>query len=192
MDENNYTPNMFARSLGLNTMKMVGVLCSDISDIFYARSISVIEKRLRAEGFDMILCCTGVNITDKKKYMELLLQKRVDAMILIGSIFKEQNDNSHIEEAARRVPLVIINSYLDLPNTYCVYCDEENAAYEAVSLMIKDGRKRIGYVCGPQTPNALLKEAGFRRALADNNLPAIPELIVHGRSTLEDAYAYVN
>ncbi len=117
MDENNYTPNMFARSLGLNTMKMVGVLCSDISDIFYARSISVIEKRLRAEGFDMILCCTGVNITDKKKYMELLLQKRVDAMILIGSIFKEQNDNSHIEEAARRVPLVIINSYLDLPNT---------------------------------------------------------------------------
>lgn len=32
MDELGYTPNVFARGLGLNTMKTVGIMCSDSSD----------------------------------------------------------------------------------------------------------------------------------------------------------------
>lgn len=32
-----YTPNAFARSLGLNTMRTVGLMCADISDPFSPR-----------------------------------------------------------------------------------------------------------------------------------------------------------
>ena len=34
MKENEYTPNAFARGLGLGTMKTVGIICPDISDIY--------------------------------------------------------------------------------------------------------------------------------------------------------------
>ena len=100
IEEAGYTPNVFARGLGLNTMKMIGVLCTDVADIFYAKAVSVIENALRQYGYDSLLCSTGKNLEDKQKYIDLLLAKRVDALILIGSIFKEETDNSHIEKAA--------------------------------------------------------------------------------------------
>ena len=32
MEENDYTPNVFARGLGLGSMKTVGIICPDIYD----------------------------------------------------------------------------------------------------------------------------------------------------------------
>lgn len=32
MDENGYTPNVFARGLGLDSMKTIGIMCPDVSD----------------------------------------------------------------------------------------------------------------------------------------------------------------
>ena len=64
MREEGYTPNAFARGLGLNTMQMVGLLCTDISDTFYAKAASLIESDLRRKGFDSLLCCTGDQLAD--------------------------------------------------------------------------------------------------------------------------------
>ena len=62
IEEMGYTPNIFARGLGLNSIKMVGILCSDVSDIYYATAVSTLEKELRRGGYDSLLCCTGDNI----------------------------------------------------------------------------------------------------------------------------------
>lgn len=105
IEEMGYTPNIFARGLGLNSIKMVGILCSDVSDIYYATAVSTIEKELRQSGYDSLLCCTGDNIEDRKKSIDLLLSKRVDAILLVGSTFKEKSDNSHILDAAKTFPL---------------------------------------------------------------------------------------
>ena len=35
MKELDYTPNVFARGLGLNTMKTIGIMCIDSSDIYW-------------------------------------------------------------------------------------------------------------------------------------------------------------
>ena len=82
MDELGYTPNVFARGLGLNTMKTVGIMCSDSSDPYLANAIYYLERELRSHGYDSILCCTGTSLENKRQYFELLLSKRVDAMIL--------------------------------------------------------------------------------------------------------------
>ena len=34
-----YTPNAFARGLGLNTMKTIGIMCADSSDPYLAKAI---------------------------------------------------------------------------------------------------------------------------------------------------------
>ena len=39
MDELGYTPNIFARGLGLNTIKTIGIMCSDSSDLYLANAI---------------------------------------------------------------------------------------------------------------------------------------------------------
>ena len=44
MDELGYTPNVFARGLGLNTMQTIGIMCSDSSDPYLAGAIYYLER----------------------------------------------------------------------------------------------------------------------------------------------------
>lgn len=178
IEEAGYTPNVFARGLGLNTMKMIGILCTDVSDIYYAKAVSIVENALRVRGYDSLLCSTGKELEDKKKYIELLLAKRVDALILIGSTFKEETDNSHIEKVASEVPTIIINGLIDVPNTYCVTCDEYQAVYDNVQALVHKGHLRILYLYDVETYSGRQKLEGYKKALKDLGLPIDPSLIV--------------
>ena len=97
-----YTPNVFARGLGLNTIHTIGIMCSDSSDLYLADAIYFLERDLRLNGYDAILCCTGYELETKQKYFDLLCSKRVDAIILAGSKFIEMRpkDNAYILDGA--------------------------------------------------------------------------------------------
>ena len=47
IDEYGYTPNVFARGLGLNTMKTIGIMCTDSSDRYIAQAVYYLEESLR-------------------------------------------------------------------------------------------------------------------------------------------------
>ena len=46
IEKSNYIPNVFARGLGLDSMKTIGILCPDISDAYIAEAVSILEKGL--------------------------------------------------------------------------------------------------------------------------------------------------
>lgn len=187
IEDMGYTPNIFARGLGLNSIKMVGILCSDVSDIYYATAVSTLEKELRRGGYDSLLCCTGNHIEDRKKSIDLLLSKRVDAIILVGSTFKEKSDNSYILDAARNVPFVMINNFIDAPNIYGVVCDDFNAMRENTNVLLEQGLRRIAYLYDADTYSNALKLSGFRAAFTQLNILSDPELIVRCDRSPESA-----
>ncbi len=178
MEKEDYTPNIFARGLGLNSIKMIGVLCTDVADIYYAKAVSIIENALRQNGFDALLCCTGDALDDKKKYLDLLLAKRVDAIILIGSPFKEKFDNSHIEQVSQKVPVFIINGFLPFDNTYCIIGDEKEAMHQNVLSLIAKGHTEILYLYDAETYSGSQKIDGYTLAYTDSHLTVRPELVV--------------
>ena len=189
IEEMGYTPNIFARGLGLNSIKMVGILCSDVSDIYYATAVSTLEKELRRGGYDSLLCCTGDNIEDRKKSIDLLISKRVDAIILVGSTFKEKSDNSHILDAAQNVPFVMINDFIDAPNIYGIVCDDFNAVRENTTILLEQGLRNIAYLYDADTYSGALKLSGFRAAFTQLNTLSDPELIVRCDHSPESAKA---
>lgn len=178
IEELGYTPNIFARGLGLNSIKMVGILCSDVSDIYYATAVSILEKELRKSGYDSLLCCTGDQLEDRRKSIDLLLSKRVDAIILVGSTFKEKGDNSHILDAAKEVPFILINDFIEAPNIYGVVCDDFNAVRENVAVFLEQGLRRIAYLYDADTYSGALKLSGYQAAFIQMNMSADPRLIV--------------
>jgi LacI family transcriptional regulator/LacI family asc operon transcriptional repressor len=185
IDALGYTPNIFARGLGLNSIKMVGVLCTDVADIYYAKAFSFIENALRQNGFDALLCCTGDDISQKKKYLDLLLAKRVDAIILVGSPFTEQNDNSHIEAVAEKVPVILINGFIPHKNIYCISCDEVAAMHQNVSMLLNAGRKHILYLYDADTYSGLQKLEGYKAGLIDHGKKIRPHYIVKVSHNME-------
>ncbi|MDF2588769.1 MAG: transcriptional regulator, LacI family [Anaerocolumna sp.] len=169
MEEIGYTPNIFARGLGLNTMKTIGIMCADSSDPFLANAIFYIERELRKNGYDSFLCCTGYELKNKQNYLNLLLSKRVDAIILVGSQFLEFNkiDNQYIVEAAKEIPIMLINGHINKPNIFCTLCDDYQATYDVTNQLLEQGKKDILYLYTSKSYSGIQKLNGFKDALKE-------------------------
>lgn len=173
IEASGYTPNAFARGLGLNTMHAVGLLCADCSDMFLAKAVYYVERQLRTNGYECILCCSGYEHADKVEALSILIKKHVDSIILIGSNFLYPDDsmNEYIREAASQVPVMILNGDFDHPNVYCTFCDDYKASVEAVSSLINEGRTHILHLYDSDSFSGRKKLSGYQSALVEHDLP---------------------
>lgn len=168
-----YTPNAFARGLGLNSMNTIGILCADSSDLYLANAVYHIEKELRANNYNCILCCTGYKFEDKQKYLNLLVNKKVDSVVLVGSNFVSNNDkdNDYIREAAKEVPILLLNADFDYKNVYCSLCDDFKSTLQATSYLLDKGIEDILFLYDSNSYSALRKLSGYQSALTQYGIP---------------------
>ncbi len=168
MGELGYQPNVMARGLMTKSIRTIGALTIDVRDLFFSSSIFSIESDLKAYGYDLILCNTGDDIEQKKKYFKILLGKKVDGIILIGSVFREKRDNSHIMEAACRLPVVMVNGYVKGENIYCILSDDSKAMEDITLHLISNSRKNLAYIYDVDTYSSMEKLKGFKKAAQSN------------------------
>ncbi|HHV11152.1 MAG TPA: LacI family transcriptional regulator [Clostridiales bacterium] len=172
MEQNSYTPNVYARGLGLGSMNTIGILCADSSDIYLANAVYYLERDLRQHGYSSILCCTGYELESKQNCMKLLLSKRTDAIILVGSTFieKRAEHNNYILEAGMEVPVMLINGYLEGSNLYCSLCDEHQAVYDVTSRLLNQGFDNPIHLYRALSYSGLQKKEGFLQAISEKGL----------------------
>ena len=167
ISECGYTPNAFARGLGLNSMNTIGLMCADSSDLYLAKAVYFIERNLRAKGYNSILCCTGFELEAKKDAVELLMSKRVDSIIMVGSSYVEPNekDNLYIKQAADQIPIMLLNADFDYPNVYCTLCDDFKSMMTATNFLIEKNLDHILYLYNANTYSSIKKITGYQTAL---------------------------
>ena len=168
-----YTPNAFARGLGLNSMNTVGILCADCSDLYLAKAVYYIEKNLRNGGYHTTLGCTGYQLEDKKASLAMLLDQRVDAVIMVGSNFIEaqSGDNEYIRDAAAQVPIMLLNADLDCPGVYCTMCDDFKATQEVTLSLLDRGIHDILYLYNSTSYSGIKKLTGYQSAYLMKDIP---------------------
>lgn len=196
MEELGYTPNVFARGLGLNTMKTIGIMCTDSSDIYLANAVYYLERELRYYNYDSILCCTGTSLENKKKYLNLILSKRVDAIILVGSKFLSSSpnefENDYILKAAEQMPIMLLNGNLVGENIYSTLCDDETAVYNVTNNLIDHGKKNIVYLYTSTSYSGQNKLSGYKKALMSNNIEVNPSYYHLCTKSITRAKDYLN
>lgn len=168
-----YTPNAFARGLGLNSMNTVGILCADSSDLYLSKAVYYIERSLRAGGYHSVLGCTGYGLENKKTSLSLLMDQRVDSVIMVGSNFIEHNDedNQYIREAAKQVPIMLLNADLDCANVYCTMCDDFKSMQDATLFLLDQGIVDILYLYNSSSFSGRKKLAGYQSAYITRDIP---------------------
>ncbi|MBN2657570.1 MAG: LacI family DNA-binding transcriptional regulator [Spirochaetales bacterium] len=171
MKEENYVPSAFARGLSGTPGKTIGILTIDIRDQYFASVIHSLEQELSLYQYNVILCNTGGEPDGQRNYISLLRQKQVDAMILVGSVFKNPHLKGIIREVTESVPLIIVNEKVSGPNIYSVICEEEKGIEEAVLKLHESGRRSFLFVKPGQTYSSNRKERGFIRAMESLGLP---------------------
>ena len=189
MKENEYTPNAFARGLGLGTMKTVGIICPDISDIYMAKAVSYLESNLHDHGYDCILGCSGFKQKEKESYVKLLLSKKIDTLILVGSTYagsgKDEADTDYIREAAEQASVFMINAKVAGDNIYCTYADDFQATYEVTKAYLRRGKEKILFMYDSESFSARQKLAGYEAALQDAGCPVLGNLKFKTKNDIE-------
>ena len=174
IDRYGYTPNVFAQGLGLNTMHTIGILVPTISDLYISRAVACIEENLHEMGYDIILSCSGYTAKSKEVHIEMLLSKRIDALILVGSTYAGSDDETHntdyIAKAAEEIPVFIINGLIDGENIYCNAAEDYRISYDVTKERITRGRKNIVFLTDSKSYSANQKKRGYENALKDAGL----------------------
>lgn len=174
-----YVPNAFARGLGLNTMKTIGLLCPDASDPYLAQALTCLERAFRQQGYDCLLSCTDRDLPARQQGVELLKSRHVDGIVLMGSSFIEDRpaDNEYIRDAAKTVPVLLLNGAYPCENVYGVLCDDQMAAAEATLSLLDSGCQRILCLYHSNNYSGRRKLAGYRDAHAQRGLQVDEKLL---------------
>ena len=189
MEENNYTPNVFARGLGLDSMKTVGLMCPNVADAYMARAVAYLEQNLKEYGYDCILYCSGYDDEERRVAVNSILQKRIDALVLIGSSYAEDDEDSekveYIREAAKQVPVFMMNGCIRGENIYCALCNDFQAAHMAVTELIQTGKEDILFLSDSHSYSANQKLRGYTQALKDAGMPVNEKLCVYVENRID-------
>lgn len=181
VEAENYSPNIYARGLNLNQMQMIGILYSDASDLYLANAVYHLEQGFRSKGFDSLICCCGYGIDRRKKYIDLMLSKKVDAIVLAGSHFVEEydEDNDYIREAAKQVPIAILSGEIVGDNIVCAYCDDKQATIDIANALLDRGSEQAIFIYGVVSNSIRRKIAGLQEAYAARGLVFRDRCAVH-------------
>lgn len=189
LDSSNYTPNVFARGLGIGSMKAIGIICPDISDAFMAEAISFLEQELKSHGYSCIVGCSGHALEEKINLTNFFISQKVDALIMVGSTYAEggadDRNTDYLLEVAKQTPIFLINAYIEGTNIYCSTCDDFKATYSATEKLIKDGRRDILFLYDAHSHSAMQKMNGYKKALKKENIPVRDELILYTKNNIQ-------
>lgn len=194
MNENRYVPNAFARGLGLNSMKTVGLVCPDAGDPYLSEAINCLESEFRAKGYNCLLICTGRNSEGRKNGVREMLDRHVDSMVLMGSSFIEEDpeENIYLTEAGKNVPVFLLNGSYHAPGVYGVVSNDVRGARDATEYLLSAGRKRILFLHHNLNDSSRRKLKGYMCALKKRGIPFDRELCVYAErnsSCLENVKA---
>lgn len=191
IDQYGYTPNAYARGLGRGSMKTIGIMCSDSTDIYLASAINYLETELRSHGYNSILCCTGYDLENKKASFELLKSRQVDAFILAGSKYVESDpeDNAYILEGSQEHPVMVLNGYLAGDHIYCTLCDDKGGMKDAIRQLHKSGAHKYVYVYSSLSYSGRQKIEGIREGARELGIPESDVRILQGVKTFDSIAA---
>lgn len=175
MEQEKFVPAALSRRGGMYASSMVGIVCPDVADEYMARSVACLEKELKAYGYDCMLYCSGYGQREKEETVRKILRKRIAALILAGSNYagdqNHEGDTGYLVRASGKVPVFLINGYVEGPEIYCVMADDYRAVYEAAAGLADSGCRKIAFLCDTRSASGMRKLKGYEDALRDRGLP---------------------
>lgn len=138
-----YKPNEIARSLVTKKSNLIGIIVDDIGNSYVAQIVRGIEEIGRMYKYDIVLCSSYGSEETELRFIQLLMQKQVEGIIIVSEIY-----NIQVEEYINNYnkPFVYINRFYNVFETSTVTIDNELASEIMVEHLIELGHKKILYI----------------------------------------------
>jgi LacI family transcriptional regulator len=187
-----YRANAVARSMITGRTTTLGVVVGDIENEFFSRLVRGCTDVVRPSGYDVLLVNTAEQATRERAAVRLLLERRVDGLLVAPA---STQDGNHLREAREAgSPVVLVDRKVNRSGLDTVLVDGVAAARAAVGQLVAAGHERIGVVTGDaisegadpfDARSATISTTtdrlrGYQAALEQGGLDVDPALIAGG------------
>jgi DNA-binding LacI/PurR family transcriptional regulator len=181
-----YQPDQVARSLRRGRTNLISLMVSTIENVYLTEVARAAEQAAIEQGYNLIVCNTEENPEREEAYLKALDQQMVAGVILSPVPGEARHLTKYIQHSLK---IITFNRRLDHLPYSSVTADDDKAAFDCVSHLIKEGRTRIAAITGiPGVYTTQQRLSGYRRALETAGLPLESTLEITGQARLEGAY----
>jgi LacI family transcriptional regulator, purine nucleotide synthesis repressor len=189
MKQLEYQPSSVATALTGKKTFTIGVLVPDIANPFFAEVARALENNARETGYSIILCSTDYQLEREHDYLELLIKKQVDGII----IATEPKDLKKLRSLNdRNVPSVLFSIDHLAIDSHVVTTDDLKGGYLAGRYLIEKGHRDFVIITEPQRASGVLRVEGFKKALVDEGVNIENVLIIEAKSKINEARKAAN
>ena len=162
----NYRPSSAARMLRQGRTHVVGVILSDLSNIFYGCIAKYMENIMYQNGYTVLFSSTEEDPERFGRLVQLSLARDVEGFIVVppegGETYVKQ-----LQESGK--PFVVIDRYhpdLDVPS---VLVDNVGAIHTAIDCLRRQGAKNIAMASYSMRISSMMdRERGFREEMGED------------------------
>lgn len=184
-----YRPDGIARSLRVNQTGTIAVLIADVTNPFFADFVRGVEDEAhrRGERYNLLLCNTEENGERERRAIELVLERRIDGIVMAPA---GGNETLLAELVESGLPLVFGDRRLKGVAADTVVANNFEAAAGLARHLISLGHRRIGLLDADLSASAIHdRVAGFRSAMTEAGLTLDPAHVVTSASNIPAATA---
>jgi LacI family transcriptional regulator len=185
-----YSPNQFARSLRGSRSHTIGVMVVDVTDPFCTLLLRGIETTMYQTSYLSIFADAHNDPTRFERYLEMMLQRRVEALIVIANwLVLDINLLSDLEK--HRIPTVIVARELQPDAMSSVIVDNEDGARKAIEHLYELGHREIAFIRGPKAlGDSQLRWSAVRAFARSAKLEINPKLVVEIPSVADPNHGF--
>lgn len=167
--ELNYMPNASARSLKSQSTHVVGIIVSDIANGFFVSVCRALESVISQYDYNLIICSTYEDRDRESKYIKMLTERRVDAMVICPS-GKNQDLLESIRETG--IPVIVIDRDFDELAMDKLVENNEEASCKLTQSLLSAGHRKIAILTGmSHSKTAQQRVGGVKRAYEEAGIP---------------------
>lgn len=181
-----YIPNLTAQSLKTHKTKTIGLILPSIFNPFYPALARGVEDLAHNMGYTLILCNTDRDVNREKEYLDMLISKGVDGIVLVKPIISVDK----ILNYSKGFNLILIddiaggNTELDV-----IEVSNYEGSVKAASYLIALKHKKIAYISGTlNSKSSVERLKGFKDTLKDKYINVDESLIKIGDFTWQSGY----
>lgn len=165
-----YRPNLAARMLRTQKSNTIAfVIPTDElnrnANFFYMDVLLGIRKKLSETDYYVIVSNYGASAESERslRAVQILQKQWVDGILLVPS---SRNPNQLTILKEMGVPFVLVDRRVDGSDFSCVDSDNKTGAFEAVTLLARSGKKKIGLIGGGlAVSSGARRYSGYKKAI---------------------------
>ena len=186
----NYQPNAAARSLAAGRTRVLGLVIPErvaslFTDPYFPLLIQGISAACNAKDHSIMLWLAEPEY-ERRTIHKVVHSNLIDGVVVASAL----NTDPVVEElASGRLPFLMVGHHPSRANINYVDVDNATSTREAVTHLLRLGRRRVATVTGPQNMIAGVdRKEGYLTALRQRGVMPDPSLIVEGDFTEAGGY----